>query len=250
MGSLAADGGPHAPGRRPDPRRATPPAGAAGPGVRAPARRPAPPARAHRVPAAGGRRRPLGRGRPARPVLLPGVGLPGLRRGGPAVGGRAEPGRAAQRAGPGVPRRRRRSGGASVGRRRRRRVRPADRSGLGERGRPVALLVARRLRDARAAARARHPPQRLPAQGGRPPHLRAAPAAGGAGQVGLRRDPGGRVRRGRAGCGPPGAVRHDPAGPRPRRPVRRLRRPAPGADAGHRQPGVLAGHVTPGIWSR
>ena len=88
-----------------------------------------------------------------------------------------------------------------------------------------------KARDRRAGARVPRSSVDLPAQGGRPAQL-GDPAAGGRGQGGAGRDPGGRVRRRAPGarCTPTIFARGD-ARARARRRLRRLRRPGPGDHA-------------------
>ena len=84
---------------------------------------------------------------------------------------------------------------------------------------PVALAAPRAPRHARPGPRVRHPPLGLPAQGGRPARV-GDPAPDRPGEGRARRDRGRRVRR-------------RPAGPHPRRAVRRRRWTELGLDAAY-----------------
>ena len=81
--------------------------------------------------------------------------------------------------------------------------------------RAFALRLHGRPRDARGDAGVRGAPLRLPAQGGRSPHL-GDPAPHRAGEGGPRRHPAGRVRRGTPGRRPRQPVRRGDGGARPR----------------------------------
>ena len=70
------------------------------------------------------------------------------------------------------------------------------------------------------------------------PHSWAIAAPQRAAEGGAGRDPGRRVRRRAARAGARAAVRRRDGGARPRRPLRRVPRPAAGGDAGDRQPDV------------